>query len=118
MWRCIQALLEGLSGIRYNRNMLNLTPTQRRFLRAQAHHLQPIVLIGNAGLSPAVTKEIDLGLKHHELIKIKIQNDDRGAREQMLAEICDALAAAPVQNIGKTLIVYRAAEEPKIELPS
>jgi RNA-binding protein len=97
--------------------MLNLTPTQRRFLRAQAHHLQPIVLIGNAGLSPAVKKEIDLGLKHHELIKIKIQNDDREAREQMLREICNVLEAAPVQNIGKTLIVYRAAEEPKIELP-
>jgi RNA-binding protein len=97
--------------------MLNLTPTQRRFLRAQAHHLQPIVLIGNAGLSPAVKKEIDLGLKHHELIKIKIASDDRDAREQMLTEICGELAAVPVQQIGKTLIVYRTAEEPKIELP-
>ena len=97
--------------------MENLTPTQRRFLRAQAHHLQPIVSIGNAGLSPAVKKEIDLGLRHHELIKIKISNDDREAREQMLTEICADLAAAPVQNIGKTVIVYRAAEEPKIELP-
>ncbi len=97
--------------------MNQLTPTQRRFLRAQAHHLQPVVQIGNAGLTTAVKKEIDLGLRHHELIKIKIANDDRDAREQMLAEICQELAAASVQNIGKTLIVYRAAEEPKIELP-
>lgn len=97
--------------------MFTLTPTQRRFLRAQAHHLNPIIMIGNAGLSTSVKKEIDLALKHHELIKIKIANDDRDAREQMLTEICGELAAAPVQNIGKTLIVYRAAEEPKIELP-
>ncbi len=97
--------------------MLTLTPTQRRVLRAQAHHLQPIVMIGNAGLSAAVKKEIDLALRHHEIIKIKIASDDRQAREQMLTEICDDLAAAPVQKIGKTLIVYRAAEEPKIEFP-
>ena len=86
-------------------------------MRAQAHHLQPIIMIGNAGLSAAVKKEIDLGLRHHELIKIKISGDDRAAREKMLTEICDELAAAPVQNIGKTLIVYRATEEPKITLP-
>ena len=97
--------------------MLTLTPTQRRVLRAQAHHLQPIIMIGNAGLSAAVKKEIDRGLRHHELIKIKISGDNRDAREKILSEICDDLAAAPVQNIGKTLIVYRAAEEPKIELP-
>ena len=97
--------------------MKNLTPIQRRFLRAQAHHLQPIIMIGNAGLSAAVKKEIDLGLRHHELIKIKIANDDREAREQMLTEICDELGATSVQNIGKTLIVYRTAEDPKIELP-
>ena len=98
--------------------MLTLTPTQRRVLRAQAHHLQPIIMIGNAGLSAAVKKEIDLALRHHEIIKIKIASDDRQAREQMLTEICDDLAAAPVQKIGKTLIVYRAAEEPKIEFPN
>ena len=97
--------------------MLNLTPNQRRFLRAQAHHLNPIIMIGNAGLSAAVKKEIDLGLRHHELIKIKIASDDREAREHMLAAICDELEATAVQNIGKTLIVYRAAEEPRIELP-
>lgn len=97
--------------------MLNLTPTQRRFLRARAHYLQPVVLVGNAGLSPAVKKEIDLKLKHHELIKIKIDNDDREARAQILTNICNDLAAAPVQKIGKILIVYRAAEAPKIALP-
>jgi RNA-binding protein len=86
-------------------------------LRAQAHHLNPVIMIGNVGLSAAVKKEIDLALRHHELIKIKISGDDREIREKMLTEICDELAAAPVQNIGKTLIVYRAAEVPKIELP-
>ena len=97
--------------------MINLTPTQRRFLRTQAHHLQPVIMIGNAGLSAAVKKEIDLGLRHHELVKIKIASDDREAREQMQAEICEELSAASVQQIGKTLIVFRAAEEAKIKLP-
>ena len=97
--------------------MINLTPTQRRFLRAQAHHLQPVIMIGNAGLSAAVKKEIDLGLRHHELVKIKIASDDREAREQMQAEICEELSAASVQQIGKTLIVFRAADEAKIKLP-
>jgi RNA-binding protein len=94
-----------------------LTSTQRRFLRAQAHHLQPVVSIGNAGLSPAVRKEIDQNLRRHELIKIKIANDDRTQREQMLMSICEDLDAAAVQQIGKILIVYRAAEDPKIPLP-
>lgn len=97
--------------------MINLTPTQRRFLRTQAHHLQPVIMIGNAGLSAAVKKEIDLGLRHHELVKIKIASDDREAREQMQAEICEELSAASVQQIGKTLIVFRAADEAKIKLP-
>ncbi|MDP2829892.1 MAG: YhbY family RNA-binding protein [Sulfuricellaceae bacterium] len=97
--------------------MLNLTPGQRRFLRAQAHTLNPVVMIGDAGLSASVMKEIGASLKSHELIKIKIAGGDREQREAMLNEICTTLDAAPIQHIGKTLIVYKTAEKPVLVLP-
>jgi len=76
-----------------------------------------VVRIGNKGLSASVIKEIDLNLNAHELIKIKIQNDDRSFRESMLSEICGALQATAVHHIGLQIIVYREASEPKIVIP-
>lgn len=97
--------------------MLSLTPAQRRFLRAQAHSLNPVVMIGDAGLTEAVMKEIERSLHSHELIKIKVASGDRELRESMLAEICATLEAAPAQHIGKTLVVYRPAKKPRLVLP-
>ncbi len=97
--------------------MLNLTPDQRRFLRAQAHHLNPVVMIGDAGLSESVLKEIERSLASHELIKIKAHQGDKEAREALLEEICIRLEAASVQHIGKILVVYKPAETPKLVLP-
>lgn len=97
--------------------MLTLTPEQRRFLRAQAHHLNPVVMIGDAGLSEAVLKEAERGLASHELIKVKSHSGDKAAREAQMAEICERLNAAPVQHIGKILVVYRPAEKPRLVLP-
>lgn len=97
--------------------MLSLSVSERRDLKARAHALNPTVMIGNAGLTEAVLKEIDATLKNHELIKIRVMGDDRAAREAMLEAICNQLEAAPVQHIGKLLVVYRptpAAE--KIEI--
>lgn len=76
-----------------------------------------MVRIGNKGLTSSVIKEIDLSLQAHELIKIKIQNDEKSVRESMLNEICEALQATAVHHIGLQIIVYRAASEPKIVLP-
>ena len=76
-----------------------------------------MVRIGNKGLTSSVIKEIDLSLKAHELIKIKIQNDEKSVRESMLNEICEALQATAVHHIGLQIIVYRAASVPKIVLP-
>ncbi len=87
------------------------------YLRSLAHTLNPVVRIGNKGLSAPVIKEIDLNLNAHELIKIKIQNDDRSVRESMLGEICTALQATAVHHIGLQIIVYREASEPKIVIP-
>ena len=91
--------------------MTALTPPQRRALRARAHHLQPVVSIGQHGLTPGVLREIDLNLKAHELIKIRVFNEDRVARESMLGRICAELDAAAVQHLGKLLIVWRPAPE-------
>ncbi len=88
-----------------------LTPTERRALRAQAHPLHPVIMIGEAGLTPAVLKEIDIALKSHELIKIRVLGDDRERRGRLDSEICEALDASPVQRIGKILVLYRPRPE-------
>ena len=97
--------------------MKNLNPAQLRYLRAQAHHLNPVVMVGNAGLSASVLKEIGAALKAHELIKIKVMNDERVAREEMFKTICETLKVAPVQHIGKTLVVFQPAAPSKFTLP-
>lgn len=86
---------------------IQLTPAQRKQHRADAHHLDPIVMIGGDGLTPAVQKEADAALKAHGLIKIRVFSDDRAAREAMLATLADALGAAPIQHIGKLLVLWR-----------
>lgn len=86
--------------------MLTLTVSERLALKGRAHALNPTVMIGNAGLTEAVLKEIAADLKRHELIKIRVMGDDRTLRETMFTEICTQLHAAPVQHIGKILVVY------------
>jgi len=97
--------------------MLTLTVLQRQNLKARAHPLKPIVMIGNAGLTPSVLEEIGRSLKSHELIKIRVMDGDREAREAMLEEICTRLNAAAVQHIGKTLVVYLPQEDALPEKP-
>lgn len=92
--------------------MRNLTSAERSALRARAHHLHPVIMIGASGLTPAVMKEIDLALKSHELVKIRVLGDDRGQRKSLIGDICGALAAQPVQRVGKILVVFRERPEP------
>jgi RNA-binding protein len=92
---------------------LILTAAQRREHRAASHHLDPVVAIGGDGLTDAVRKEADAALNAHGLIKVRVFSDDRAAREAMLAELTEKLGAAPVQHIGKLLVLWRpiAAKE-------
>ncbi len=98
--------------------MLTLTVAQRRELKAQAHALNPVVMIGKTGLSSGVIEELDRGLSSHELIKIKAQIDDRVARNALFEEICQQLDAAPVQHIGKIFIIYRPKPEETEKKPT
>ena len=91
--------------------MIEISPGERRALRARAHLLHPLVMIGESGLTPAVLHEIDNALKTHDLIKIRVLGDDRAARSDILDTICQSLDAGPVQTIGKILVVYRPLPE-------
>lgn len=91
--------------------MLKLTPAERSTLRTEAHALNPVVLIGEAGLTPAVLKEIDASLDAHGLIKVRVFGDDRETRLTLYTTICDELGAAPIQHIGKLLVLYRAKKD-------
>ena len=86
---------------------LEITPRERSQLRAAAHSLRPVVLIGDAGLTDAVLKEIELNLNVHGLIKVRAGTQERDDREAMLATICDTLSCATVHHLGKMLILYR-----------
>lgn len=98
--------------------MTELTPVQRREMRARAHHLNPVVSIAGNGLTPAVLAEIERSLQAHELIKIKIHGAERDQRETLLAELCATLDAAPVQHIGTMLVVWRQRREERASDPS
>jgi putative YhbY family RNA-binding protein len=91
--------------------MLTLSVSERLALKGRAHSLNPIVMIGNAGLTESVLKEIDASLLRHELIKIRVMGDDRVLRESMMTDICTQLHACPVQHIGKILVIFRPSPE-------
>ncbi len=86
---------------------IQLTPAQRKEHRSAAHHLSPVVMIGNDGLTPAVEKEVNLALNAHGLIKVRVFSDDRTSRDAMLTSLADTLGAAPIQHIGKLLVLWR-----------
>ncbi len=91
--------------------MLDITADERRALRARAHAINPVVAISQNGLSESVLQEIASSLESHELIKIRVFSDERAVREQYLATICEQLGAAPVQHIGKLLVVWRPSAD-------
>jgi len=90
---------------------IQLTPAQRKEKRGDAHHLDPVVIIGADGLTAAVVKETDAALKAHGLIKVRMFSDVRPDREAALASLADQLGAAPVQHIGKLFVLWRPIPE-------
>ncbi len=97
---------------------MTLSKAQIRHLRSQAHHLRPVVLIGQHGLKDSVLDEIDIALGAHELIKIRVAAADREERGAMVKEIIDQSGAELVQTIGHTAVLFRRnTEQPRIVLP-
>ncbi|QHI96963.1 ribosome assembly RNA-binding protein YhbY [Xylophilus rhododendri] len=90
---------------------ISLTPAERREKRADAHHLDPVVIVGSDGLTPAVQKEIDNALNSHGLIKVRVSAEDRTARELLFQTLSADLNAAPIQHIGKLLVLWRPPVE-------
>ena len=90
---------------------LSLTPRERAKLKARAHALEPVVYVGNAGLTDAVAGEVDRALTAHELIKVKVAGADREAREALCDEICARADAADVQRVGKVLVLWRKRDD-------
>ena len=97
---------------------MKLSDPQKRHLRSLAHHLKPVVWVGQHGLKDSVIAEIGLALDSHELIKVKVAAD-RESRNAIAAEICQQTGAEPIHAIGQMLILFRRNEEkPRIALPS
>lgn len=86
---------------------LELSAAARKEHRAAAHRLDPVAMIGADGLTTAVMREIGLALDAHGLIKVRVFSDDRTVREAMFARLSDQLGAAPIQHIGKLLVLWR-----------
>jgi RNA-binding protein len=95
-----------------------LSGKQRQFLRGLAHALEPVVRVGRGGASPSVIEETKRSLASHELIKVRIENDDSSQRKALAEELATACNAEVAGTIGKLAILYRPRDEgPEIELP-
>src|SRR5262245_28825397 len=90
---------------------IKVTSEQRAALRSQAHALKPVVLVGAEGLTDAVLAEIKVHLAAHQLIKIRVFGDERDERIAIYDAICDQLGAAPIQHIGKLLVIWKPEQE-------
>ena len=96
--------------------MAELTPREVRHLRGLAHPLSPVAMIGKAGLTEAVTKDVSAKLEDHELIKVKIMADERAEFADLADTLAGETGATLVQSIGRIAVLYRAAKKPKISL--
>lgn len=95
-----------------------LSDTQRRYLRSQCHHLKPLILLGNKGVTSGVQAELDATLEHHELVKIRLSGGDRDERQQQLDALLSASGAELVQQIGHVASLFRRnQEQPRLALP-
>ena len=97
---------------------MNLTGKQKNYLRGIAHSRNPVVTVGGKGLTEAVMAEVELALEQHELIKIKLPGGSKAEKNELMMQIADQSSSAPVQLIGRIAVIYRAAEEAKLALPS
>ena len=97
---------------------MNLSESQKKFLRGLGHQLKPIIMVGDAGLSESVMNEFCSTIEHHELIKVRVRAGDRETRDKIISELCEKGSAELVTRIGNVALVYRRNDEnPQIPLP-
>ena len=92
---------------------LSLTPRHRSHLKGRAHALEPVVFVGQAGLSDQVVVELERALTAHGLIKVKLAGAGREDREALTKDICDRTGAVAVQNVGRMLVIWRPRPDDK-----
>jgi RNA-binding protein len=99
--------------------MPELSEKQKKHLRGLAHSREPVVLIGQAGLSPAVAAELETALGAHELVKVRVRVGDRDERDRILGDLAQQTGSSLVQRIGNVGVFYRRHKErPRIILPA
>ena len=97
---------------------MNLSKSQKKYLRKRGHQLNPVILVADSGLSKTVLQEFDSTIAHHELIKVRIRAADRKSRDAMINELCQKGSADLIQRIGNIALIYRAnPNSTKIQLP-
>lgn len=97
---------------------MKLSEAQKKHLRGIGHHLQPVIIVGDAGVSDSLLKEFDSTINHHELIKVKVRAGDREQRDAVIDDLCKRGSAELVARIGNVALLYRAnPEKPKVVLP-
>lgn len=87
---------------------MSITDKQKRWLKSQVHHLKPVVLVGQAGITEGLLAELDLALDHHELLKVRVAAGDRELRDELIAQMLAASRATLVSRIGNVAALYRA----------
>lgn len=95
---------------------MSLTEPQKREFRRRGHTLKPVVTIGGSGLTPAVIRELDLSLEHHELMKVRLSAAGRDRRREIIGGLCAACRADLVQSIGHIALIYRERQQPRATL--
>ncbi len=97
---------------------MTLKESQKKYLRGLGHKLKPVITVGDNGLSEPLLAEYESTLAHHELIKVKVRVGDRGARDEIIRELCGGSSAELIQRIGNVALVYREnPDEQKIRVP-
>ena len=97
---------------------MNLSESQKKFLRGLGHQLKPVIMIGDAGLTESLLKEFCSTIEHHELIKIRVRAGDREMRDSIISDLCIKGSAELVTKIGNVALVFRRnKEKPQIHLP-
>jgi RNA-binding protein len=94
---------------------MSLTEKQKRWLKSRVHHLKPVVLVGQAGLTKAVLAELDLALDHHELLKVRVAAGDRDLRDAVIGRMAEESRATLVSRVGNVAALFRA--NPKKRAP-